>query len=100
MENVDPVLSLADFVEKQNNFYLHFLDIPLGKNEFQDLYFEHKFYRKCKEKHPIRFFLLNRKLTKMLGSKGGFIPGKAYSLLYKMYKIMRPYSESDQDLWV
>lgn len=83
------LLTLENFILVKNNFHLHFENNFIGH-----IYREQRTYKKCTENDPdfckLAVYLITR----------GDHPSCLYiALLYKAYKMMRPYAESNWEMF-
>lgn len=86
--NKEQVLSFRDFVRVKNNFALHFVKTWIG-----DAYRKQDAYQRCMEEDPSF-----RTLAERLAGCAGAVDSRLRDL-YKAYKLMRPYAQSNWEMF-
>lgn len=87
--NAEEILNFEDFARVRNNFYLYF-----ARNFTGDIYRKQEAYTKCLKAHP-EFC----KLARYLRARSDRFSNDYTSELYKAYKMMRPYAESNWEMF-
>ena len=98
MANKDPLLSAAEFEDRQNNFYLHFVG-EVDLHEVGDRYRSRPAYMACTNTYQCTFRLIATRLGKFYTAPGRGLSEHPWVGLYEAYVLMYPFADSNNDLF-
>lgn len=100
MSNIDSLLPFEQFIERQNNFYMHFMG---EDRNMARIYRQGEHYRRCVQAEPKLASLAARLQTLYEGASSvqhdGFQNPEFQRGLYEAYLLMRPHVEKDWELF-
>ena len=88
---IDPIPRIS------NNFYLHFIHQP-GSHDLSDRYRTQEPFERCMQEHPEAFAALDDRIRALYKQQG--LDGKEFQeALYEAYTMMRPYAETNWEMF-
>ena len=98
MANKDTLLSVAEFEDRQNNFYLHFVG-EVGKHWMGDHYRSQSAYVACMTALPSEFGSLAARLRSFYTARGRGLSEHPWNGLYEAYQKMHQFAEDNNELF-